>query len=106
MNCCVGNATTEKLIIHSCDSVTGSISEQAKANWLLLVRISDKYTDKDDLLQKLPATINLLYTLAINIKTNDGLLNAASCTLKKYNTYDRLQIRNLVFCGSTLRIPG
>ena len=100
------NATTEKLI-HSCDSVTGSTSEQAKDKQLLLVRTSDKYADKDGLLWELPAAIILLYTLMINIKTNDRLINGASCTLKKkYSTYDRLQIRNLVFCGSTLKISG
>ena len=98
------NATTEKLTIHSCNRVTGSTSEQAKAMWLLLVRTSDKYTDKDGLLWELPAAINLLYTLMINIKTNDGLINGASYILKKYNTYDRLEIRNLVFYGSTFKI--
>ena len=35
------------------------------------------------LLWELPAAINLLYTLMINIKTNDQLINDASCTLKK-----------------------
>ena len=73
-----GNATTDKLIIHSCDSVTGSTSEQSKAKWLLLVKTSDKYADKDGLLWELPAAINLLYTLIINIKTNNGSINGAS----------------------------
>ena len=77
------NATTEKLIIHSCDSLPGSTSEQAKTKWLLLVRTSDKYADKDGRLWELPVAINLLYTLTMNIKTNDGLMNGASCTLKK-----------------------
>ena len=68
--------------------------------------MSDKYADKYGLLWELPAAINLLYTLMINIKTNDGLINGTSCTLKNYNTYDRLQNRNLVFYRSTLKIPG
>ena len=70
------------------------------------MRTSDKYADKDGLLWELPAAINLLYTLTINIITNDGLINGASFTLKKNNTYNRPQIRNLVFYGSTLKIPG
>ena len=44
------NATIGKIIIHSCDSVTGSTSKQAKAKQLLLVRTSGKYADKDGLL--------------------------------------------------------
>ena len=45
----------------------GSTSEQAKVKWLLLVRTSDKYADKDGLWE-LPAAINLLHTLMKNIK--------------------------------------
>ena len=70
------------LFIHFCYSVTRSTLEQTKAKQLLLVRTSNKYADKEGLLQELPATINLLYTLMINIKTNDGLINGTSCTLE------------------------
>ena len=79
------NTVTEKGIIHSCDAISGSTSEQAKAKCLILVEMSEKYADKNGLLCELLASIDLIYAITINIKTDDGLSNGAACVLKKYN---------------------
>ena len=77
------NAITQKLIIHSYDNVHSSISENARTNCLLMVKSAAKYADSNGLIRTLPTAINLVYAINVNIKTDDGLINVATCVLKK-----------------------
>ena len=73
---------TEKVLANSCDVINGSTSEQTKAKCLILVEMPEKYADKKGLLHEQPASKDLIYTITINIKTDDGLINDAACVLK------------------------
>ena len=77
------NAITQKLIIHSYDIVHSSISENARTKCLLMVKSAAKYADNNGLMRTLPTAINLVYAITVNIKTDDGLINGATCVLKK-----------------------
>ena len=50
-----------------------------------MVKAGTKYEDTNGLLCILPAALELLYTVTVNINTTDGLINGAPCTLKKYS---------------------
>ena len=75
------NAITQKLIIHSYDTVHSSISENARTKCLLMVKSAAKYANKNGLIRTLPTAINLVYAITVNIKTDDGLINGATCVL-------------------------
>ena len=77
------NAITQKLIIHSYDIVHSSISENTRTKCLLMVKSAAKYADYNGLMRTLPTAINLVYAITVNIKTDDGLINGATCVLKK-----------------------
>ena len=77
------NAITQKVIIHSYDTVHSSISENARTKCLLMVKSAVKYADNNGLVRTLPTTINLVYAISVNIKNDDGLINGATCVLKK-----------------------
>ena len=42
-------------------------------------------------MRTLPTAINLVYAITVNIKTDDGLLNGATCVLKRYNIWNKVQ---------------
>ena len=46
-----------------------------------MVKAGTKYADTNGLLRILPAVLELLYTVTVNINTTDGLINGAPCTL-------------------------
>ena len=73
----------QKLIIHSYDIVHSSISENARTKCLPMVKSAAKYADNNGLMRTLPTAINLVYAITVNIKTDDGLINGATCVLKK-----------------------
>ena len=78
------SASSEKLLIHCVDNVISSISLEGKKS-LLMVKAGAKYTDTNGLLRILPAALELLYAVTVNINTTDWLINGAPCTLKKYS---------------------
>ena len=83
------NAENEKMSIHAYDFVTGNPSEQVKQKCKLYVKTSNNYTEKNGLLRTLNAAVGLLYTTSVNIKTDDGLINGATCILKKIHFLQR-----------------
>ena len=74
-------ATTEKQVIQSHDVVVHVKSHKQK-NYLTVAQKSKKYDDQKGLLHTLHVAIGLVYILTINMKTEDGLINGTSCTLK------------------------
>ena len=44
---------------------------------------------KNGLLRTLNAAVGLVYTTSVNIKTDDGLINGATCVLKKIDFFLR-----------------
>ena len=78
-------ATTvsEKLDIHALDFVTGNPSEKVKQKTKLCIATSPKHFERHGLLRVLKAGVGLGYMISINIKTDDGLINGATCILKK-----------------------
>ena len=52
-----------------------------------MVKAGTKYADTNGLLHILPAALELLYTVTVNINTTDGLIKVASCTLKKNTVF-------------------
>ena len=77
------NTDSEKLDIHACDFVTGNPSQKARQKAQMCVATSTKYFEKHGLLRVLNAAVGLPYTASVNIKTDDGLINRATCILKK-----------------------
>ena len=54
------NAITQKIIIHSYDTVHSSTSENARTKCLLMVKSASKYPDNNGLMRTLPTAINLV----------------------------------------------
>ena len=72
-----------------------------------MVKTGTKYADTNGLLHILPAALELLYTVTVNINTTDRLINGAPCTLKKYSILIMQYVPILLtqaFCGYFLRI--
>ena len=84
--------------IHAYDFVTGNPSEKVKQRCKLCVKTSNKYDEKNGLLRTLNAAVGLVYTISVNIKTDDGLINGATCILKKIHFYKQIITIFLVFC--------
>ena len=61
------SASSHKLLIHCVDNVISSVSE-----CLLMVKAGAKYADTNGLLCVLPAALELLYAVTVNINTTDG----------------------------------
>ena len=51
---------------------------------MLLVETAPKYCEVHGLQRILKACIGLAYTTSVNIKTDNGLINGATCILKKF----------------------
>ena len=83
------NTDSEKMAIHAYDFVTGNPSEKVKQKCKLHVKTSNKYFEKNGLLRTLNAAVGLVYTTSVNIKTDDGLINGATCVLKKIDFFLR-----------------
>ena len=47
------------------------------------VKTSKEYIEKHGLLRKPNAAVGLAYITSVNIKTDDGLINGATCILEK-----------------------
>ena len=76
------SASSQKLLIHCVDNVISSVSQEGKNKCLLMVKAGTKYADTNGLCI-LPAALELLYTVTVNINTTDGLINGASCVTNK-----------------------
>ena len=48
-----------------------------------MVKSAAKYVENNGLMRTLPTAINLVFAITVNIKTDDGLINHATCVLKK-----------------------
>ena len=53
------------------------------------VKTSKDYIEEHDLLRKLNAAVGLAYITSVNIKTDDRLINGATCILKKIQFIQR-----------------
>ena len=69
--------------IHVYDFVTDNPSGKVKQKCKQCGKTSNKYDEKNGLLRTLNAAVGLVYTISVNIKTDDGLINGATCILKK-----------------------
>ena len=83
------NADSAKMAIHAYDFVTGNPLENVKQKCKLHVKTSNKYIEKNGLLRTLNAAVGLVYTTSVNIKTDDGLINGATCILKMIHFLQR-----------------
>ena len=83
------SADSEKMTIHASDFITGDPSDEAKQKCKIHVKTSKEYIEKHGLLRRLNAAVGLAHITSINIKTDDGLINAAPCILKKIKFVQR-----------------
>ena len=78
------NCEAEKIEINADHLVSGNPSKDAREKCMLLVKTAPKYCEVHGLQRILKACIGLAYTTSVNIKTDDGLINGATCVLKKF----------------------
>ena len=67
-----------------------------------MVKAGTKYAETNGLLRILPAALELLYTVTVNINTTDGLINGAPCTLKKIQYFNQAICANPTYNPSIL----
>ena len=77
------NCGSEKLEIQADHVISGNPLEEVREMCLLVVKTATKYSDVLGLQRVLKVGVGLAYTRLVNIKTDDGLINAATCILKK-----------------------
>ena len=77
------NCGSEKLEIQADHVISGNPSEEAIEKCLLVVKTAVKYSEVLGLQRIIKAGVGLAYTTSVNIKTDDGLFNGATCILKK-----------------------
>ena len=77
------NCGSEKLEIQADHVISGNPSEEAREKCLLVVKTVAKYSKVLGLQRVLKVGVGLAYTISVNIKTDDGLINGATCILKK-----------------------
>ena len=76
-------ATTEKLTIKAIDKITQNINRHDMIKALAMVQTGTKYSEIYGLRRVLSVAIGLVYSISCNLFTEDGLINGATCTLKK-----------------------
>ena len=76
-------ATTEKMIIKAIDKITQNINRDDMIKALAMVQTGAKYSEIYGLKRVLSVAIRLVYSISCNLFTEDGLINGATCTLKK-----------------------
>lgn len=74
-------AKTEKKQIE-CHDVVLNVHANRQEKYLSIVQNMKNYNEQQGLLHILPVAVGLIYLLTVNLKTDDGLINGASCTLK------------------------
>ena len=74
-------STSEKSEISAHDEVIGDFSAEVKEQ--IRQRIPDDTSKTAGLMSKLPVCVGLRYETTCNLKTEDGIVNGASCILKK-----------------------
>ena len=81
------NSTSEKVEIQAHHLISGSPSVEAREKCLLVVKTAAKYCEVQGLQRVLKIAVGLAYTTSVNIKTDDGLINGATCILKKIHYF-------------------
>ena len=81
------NCGSEKLEIQADHVTSGNPSEEARGKCLLIVKTAAKYSEVLCLKRVLKVGVGLAYTTSVNIKTDDGLINGATCILKKIHCF-------------------
>ena len=76
-------ATTEKMIIKAIDKITQNINGDDMIKALAMVQTGAKYSEIYGLKRVLSVAIGLVYSISCILFTEDGLINGATCTLKK-----------------------
>ena len=64
-----------------------------------MVKSAARYADNQGLLRALPAAIDIVYAITVSIKTDDGLINSATCVLNKIQYLNKLQRKCLESLG-------
>ena len=81
------NCGSEKLEIQVDHVISGCPSEEAREKCLLVVKTAAKYSEVLSLQRVLNVGVGLTHTTSVNITTDDGLINGATCILKKIHYF-------------------
>ena len=81
------NCGLEKLEIQVDHVISGNPSEEAREKCLLVVKTTAKYSEVLGLQRVLKVGVELAYTTSVNIETDNGLINGATCILKKIHYF-------------------
>ena len=81
------NSTSEKDEIQAHHVISGNPSVEAREKCLLVVKTAAKYCEVQGLQRVLKITVGLAYTTSVNIKSDHGLINGATCILKKIHYF-------------------
>ena len=80
------NCGSEKLEIQADHVISGNQSKEARKKCLLVVNTATKYSEVLHLQRVLKVGVGLAYT-SVNVKTDDGSINGATCILKKIHYF-------------------
>ena len=76
-------AKSEKMTIQAIDKITQNINKDDMLKALAMVQKGDKYAEIYGLRRLLPIAVGLVYSISCNLFTEDGLINGATCILRK-----------------------
>ena len=77
------SATTEKITVQAIDKITQNINKEDMIKALAMVQTAAKYVEIYGLRRILHIALGLVYSISCNLYTEDGLINGATCVLKK-----------------------
>ena len=83
-------AKTEKLTIQAIDKITQNINRNDMMKALAMVQTGNKYSEIYGLRRKICVAVGLIYSISCNLWTEDGLINGATCILKKIQKMENI----------------
>ena len=83
-------AKTEKLTIQAIDKITQNINRNDMIKALAMVQTGNKYSEIYGLRRKICVAVGLIYSISCNLWTEDGLMNGATCILKKIQKMENI----------------
>ena len=83
-------AKTEKLTIQAIDKITQNINRNDMIKALAMVQTGNKYSEIYGLRRKICVAVGLIYSISCNLWTEDGLINGATCILKKIQKMENI----------------
>ena len=81
------NTTSVKVEIQAHHVISGNQSVEARDKCLLVIKTAAKYCEIQGLQRVLEIAVGLAYATSVNIKPDDGLMNSATCILKKIHYF-------------------